>query len=192
MVVVLVGYNDYEDRYALNIQKALAVFREAGVERVLWATLRAERQSYLTMNEAILEAAARSPAMTVLDWNELSRGRPDWVQEDGIHLTALGAQAMARMVSDELTRLGVAPRVASTVSIAAPALPVAHVDRTFAARLRPRAGPRRTAGRSCAAAFRAACASRPTGGCEAFPRGPACTTRACASSIAPARRARAS
>ena len=135
VVVVLVGYNDYEDRYALNIQKALAVFREAGVERVLWATLRAERQSYLTMNQAILEAAARSPAMTVLDWNELSRGRPDWVQEDGIHLTALGAQAMARMVSDELTRLGVAPRVASTVSIAAPALPVAHVDRTFAARL---------------------------------------------------------
>ena len=135
VVVVLVGYNDYEDRYALNIQKALAVFREAGVERVLWATLRAERQSYLTMNQAILEAAARSPAMTVLDWNDLSRGRPDWVQADGIHLTALGAQAMARMVSDELTRLGVAPRVASTVSIAAPALPLAHVDRTFAARL---------------------------------------------------------
>jgi hypothetical protein len=135
VVVVLVGYNDYESRYALNIAEALQAFREAGVERVLWATLRAERQSYLTMNQAILEAAARSPAMTVLDWNELSRGRPDWVQEDGIHLTALGAQAMARMVSDELTRLGVAPRITPTIAIAAPRLPVGHVARTFAARL---------------------------------------------------------
>ena len=175
VVVVMVGYNDYESRYALNIEKALTAFRDAGVERVLWTTLRAERQSYLTMNEAILEAAARSPAMTVLDWNALSRGRPDWIQADGIHLTALGAQAMARMVSDELTRLGVAPRVASTVSIAAPALPVAHVDRTFAARLEPRAGRRRTVGRSCAAAFRAACASRPTGGSAASRRGPECS-----------------
>ena len=140
VVVVLVGYNDYESRYALNIAEALQTFREAGVERVLWATLRAERQSYLTMNQAILEAAARSPAMTVLDWNELSRGRPDGVQEDGIHLTALGAQAMARMVSDELTRLGVAPRITPTIAIAAPRLPVGHVDRTFAARLQAAGG----------------------------------------------------
>ena len=53
VVVVVVGYNDYERRYEQNIQNALAAFREAGVERVLWATFRAERQSYLTMNEAI-------------------------------------------------------------------------------------------------------------------------------------------
>ena len=140
VVVVMVGYNDYESRYALNIEKALAAFRAAGVERVLWATLRAERQGYLTMNEAILEAAARSPAMTVLDWNELSRGRPDWIQGDGIHLTALGAQAMARMVSDALTGLGIAPRVVSQISVATPALPRARVNRPFAARLRATGG----------------------------------------------------
>ena len=140
VVVVMVGYNDYESRYALNIEKALAAFRAAGVERVLWATLRAERQGYLTMNAAILEAAARSPAMTVLDWNELSRGRPDWIQGDGIHLTALGAQAMARMVSDALTGLGIAPRVVSRISVATPALPRARVNRPFAARLRATGG----------------------------------------------------
>jgi hypothetical protein len=143
VVVVLVGYNDYETRYALNIEKALAAFRAAGVERVLWATLRAERQSYLTMNEAILDAAARSPTMTVLDWNELSRGRPDWIQGDGIHLTALGAQAMATMVSDALVRLGVAPRPAAAVrslAIRRTALPPGRLGRSFSTRLRAAGG----------------------------------------------------
>ena len=143
VVVVLVGYNDYESRYALNIEKALAVFRAAGVERVLWATLRAERQSYVTMNEAIREAATRSPALTVLDWNELSRGRPDWIQADGIHLTALGAQAMATMVSDSLVALGVAPRptpAARALAIRRSALPQGRLGRAFSTRLRAAGG----------------------------------------------------
>lgn len=143
VVVVMVGYNDYESRYALNIEKALTAFRDAGVERVLWATLRAERQSYLTMNEAILEAAARSPAMTVLDWNALSRGRPDWIQADGIHLTALGAQALATMVSDALVRLGVAAKpspAARSLAIRSTAIPRGRLGRSFSTRLRAAGG----------------------------------------------------
>lgn len=140
VVVVVVGYNDYEDRYAQHIGDALAAFRKAGVEHVLWATLRAERQSYLTMNEAILGAARRSPAMTVLDWNALSRGRPDWIQGDGIHLTDLGAQAMSRMISDTLVTLGVAPRLPPVIVIAPGSLPVARGDRPFLARLRALGG----------------------------------------------------
>lgn len=140
VVVVIVGYNDYEARYAQHIEDALATFRRAGVERVLWATLRAERQSYLTMNEAILTAARRSPAMTVLDWNELSRGRPDWIQEDGIHLTDLGAQAMARMISDVLVALGEAPRIPSAVSVAPRPPAVGRLRKPFAVRLRASGG----------------------------------------------------
>jgi len=143
VVVVMVGYNDYESRYALNIEKALTAFRDAGVERVLWTTLRAERQSYLTMNEAILEAAARSPAMTVLDWNALSRGRPDWIQADGIHLTALGAQALATMASDALVRLGVAEKVspaARSLAIRSTAIPRGRLGRSFSTRLRAAGG----------------------------------------------------
>ncbi len=140
VVVVIVGYNDYEARYAQHIEDALATFRRAGVERVLWATLRAERQSYLTMNEAILAAARRSPAMTVLDWNELSRGRPDWIQEDGIHLTDLGAQAMARMISDTLVALGDAPRIPSAVSVVSRPSTVGRLRKAITVRLRASGG----------------------------------------------------
>ena len=56
------GYNDYEDNYAENIEQALAVFRKAGVERVLWATLREERQSYAPMNDMIATAAGEASA----------------------------------------------------------------------------------------------------------------------------------
>jgi hypothetical protein len=110
VVIVVVGYNDYESRYEENIQQALAAFRRAGVERVLWATLRAERQSYLSMNDAIVAVAKRSPQMTVLDWNALSRTHGDWLQPDGIHLTPEGARGMATMVNEALVQLGGAPK----------------------------------------------------------------------------------
>ena len=68
-VIVAVGYNDFEDEYAGNIEDALAALNKAGVKRVLWLTLRAARHPYLTMNDAIRAAAARHPEMTVVDWN---------------------------------------------------------------------------------------------------------------------------
>ena len=76
VVVVAVGYNDYEANYAKNIDDAMAVFRKAGVQHVLWATLRAGRQSYVDMNGMIVAAAKRYPEMTVLDWDGLARGKP--------------------------------------------------------------------------------------------------------------------
>ena len=104
-VVVAVGYNDGESEYAQNVENALAALREAGVERVLWTTLRAERQSYLNMNEMIRAAAARHPELTLVDWNLYSRSHPDWFQPDGLHLDFDGAQALATLLHDALARL---------------------------------------------------------------------------------------
>jgi hypothetical protein len=145
VVVVLVGYNDYESRYAQNIDDAIATFRKAGVQRVLWATLRAGRQSYLSMNEAIVSAAQRYPEITVLDWNALARGHDDWLQPDAIHLTDVGAQAMATMVNDALVQLGVAakpapPELRRPLRIASSKLPVGHRGRSYAGILRATGG----------------------------------------------------
>jgi hypothetical protein len=142
VVVVAVGYNDYEANYTENIDDAMAAFRKAGVQHVLWATLRAGRQSYAEMNDMIRAAAKKYPEISVLDWDALARDQPGWLQPDGIHLTPPGAEAMASMIEDALVQLGVAPKAAPpppprrALSIASRSLPTAHAGRRYAVRLR--------------------------------------------------------
>jgi lysophospholipase L1-like esterase len=106
-VVIAVGYNDFEDQYAGNIETALAALKQAGVTRVLWQTLHTAYHSYLTMNDAIFAAAARHPEMTVVDWNVYSLGHPEWFQSDNLHLNAAGAEAMASLIHRALVQLGI-------------------------------------------------------------------------------------
>jgi hypothetical protein len=136
VVVVIVGYNDYEANYAGNIEQALSVFAKAGVQRVLWLTLRESRQSYASMNDMIRDAARRHPELTVVDWNALSRNNPPWFQSDDIHLTAIGAEAMAGLVNSTLVQLGIAPKPAAPttrrlLAIASRALPKGHPGRRY-------------------------------------------------------------
>ena len=142
VVVVAVGYNDYEANYTENIDDAMAVFRKAGVQHVLWATLRAGRESYANMNDMIRAAAKKYPEITVLDWDSDARDEPDWLQQDGIHLTPPGAEAMAAMIEDALVQLGVVPKAPPPpparrlLAIASRSLPTGHEDRRYAVRLR--------------------------------------------------------
>ena len=140
VVVVIVGYNDYEANYADNIEQALAAFRKGGVQRVVWLTLRAERQSYLSMNAMINAAAQKHPEMTVVDWNAQARNNPAWFQSDGIHLTPSGAEGMAALVNGALVQLGVAPKpvvhpARKLLAITSGSLPVGHLGQAYAARL---------------------------------------------------------
>lgn len=135
-VVVALGYNDFEDTFAASVETALEALGQAGVVHVLWLTLRAERQSYLRMNETIRAAAARHPTLTVVDWNLYSRSHPDWFRPDGLHLTDVGAIAMATLVHRSLEELGLVTAPAKPApSIATKALPTARVGRPYAARL---------------------------------------------------------
>jgi hypothetical protein len=107
-VVVSVGYNDFEEQYAQNIEDALAAFQAAGVKHVWWLTLRAAHHPYLNMNDDIAAAAARHPELSVVDWNVYSRSHPDWFQADGLHLLEAGADAMATIIHTTLLDDGVA------------------------------------------------------------------------------------
>jgi hypothetical protein len=134
--VVAVGYNDVEDTFAASIESALQALDQAGVEHILWLTLRAERHSYLHMNDIIREAAANHPEMTVVDWNLYSRSHPEWFQADGLHLTELGAIAMATLVHASLDELGlVAAPTVHKLAVVTKTLPKARVGRAYAARL---------------------------------------------------------
>jgi hypothetical protein len=139
-VIVAVGYNDSEQTYAQDIEESLDALHKAGVERVLWTTLHAERQSYVAMNGDIRAAAERHPEMTVVDWNVYSRSHPDWFQADGLHLGYSGAVALATLLHKTLVDLEVAaaPRVALVVSPGK--LPVGHVGRSYSVRLGVRGG----------------------------------------------------
>jgi Putative Ig domain len=136
-VVVAVGYNDFEDQYAANIDAALAAFKADGVQKVFWLTLRAARHPYLSMNDDIAAAAAQHPELTVVDWNVYSRSHPDWFQTDGIHLAALGANGMATLIHKALVTAGIA---IPPLRVLTNALPIGQRGRTYATRLHAAAG----------------------------------------------------
>jgi hypothetical protein len=136
-VVVAVGYNDFEDQYAGNIETALALFKEAGVKRVYWLTLRAAHHGYVNMNDDIELAAQNHPEMSVIDWNVYSRSHPDWFQADGLHLLGQGSDAMATLVHDRLVSDGIALK---PVSVSTTALPPAHHAKQYRTHLGERNG----------------------------------------------------
>jgi hypothetical protein len=136
-VVVAVGYNDFEDQYATNIETALVALKAAGVKHVWWLTLRAAHHPYVNMNDDIATAAAQHAELTVVDWNVYSRSHPDWFQADGLHLLAPGAEAMAGLIHKTLVADGVATK---PVRVVTTALPVAHRGQPYRARLAAAAG----------------------------------------------------
>jgi hypothetical protein len=121
-VVIAVGYNDFEDHYAGEIDDTLAALAAASVKHSFWLTLRAAHHPYINMNDEIVAAAASHPNMTVIDWNIYSRSHPDWFQADGIHLLSPGSEAMAGLIHDKLVAAGVAvPPVRVKTSVLAAA-----------------------------------------------------------------------
>jgi hypothetical protein len=136
-VVVAVGYNDFEDQYAGNVEDAINALTAAGVKRIFWLTLRAARHPYLSMNDDIAQAAAKHPQVTVIDWNVYSRSHPEWFQTDGLHLLGPGAEAMATLIHKSLLAAGVAAKPAR---ITTTTLPAAHHDKAYRAKLTAVAG----------------------------------------------------
>jgi hypothetical protein len=96
-VVVESGYNEYVDQYPSDLDTIMRALGAAGVQTVLWLTLREERTSYATMNTQIRAATERWPQLVVVDWNAASRNRP-WFTGDGLHLDYDGTLGMARLL----------------------------------------------------------------------------------------------
>jgi hypothetical protein len=74
----------------------------AGVPRVLLVTVRMPRTWEGQTNDALRAAAARYPAVVIVDWYSYSDGHRDWFASDGIHLKPVGAQAYADLVGGAL------------------------------------------------------------------------------------------
>ena len=107
-VVVMIGYNDYDNAYRGVVGDALDALDQAGVKRILWLNLREAREPYVSMNAAIESWEPSHPELTVLDWNAYSRSHLDWFQDDGLHLVPDGAIGLGTFIHSELSDLGIA------------------------------------------------------------------------------------
>ena len=105
-VVMLVGYNDYEDEWARNIASVLRAFAARDVTRVLWLTLTERRQDWVEMNEILRTVAKSWPQLEVLDWS--GAADPSWFREGDIHLTFDGATGLASYLHAALVVRGIA------------------------------------------------------------------------------------
>jgi hypothetical protein len=106
VLVVSVGYNEGSAGYGRGIDQVVRAARRAGVDGVVWLTLREAGEHadvYRATNGAIREAAMRWPELVVADWNAFSAGRT-WFRRDGLHLNPAGAEALARFLRPRVLR----------------------------------------------------------------------------------------
>jgi peptidoglycan/LPS O-acetylase OafA/YrhL len=72
------------------------------VPRVLFVTVRVNRQWQGQSNAALAAGDARYPKITLVDWLTYSEGHRDWFQSDGTHLKGPGSAAYADLVAANL------------------------------------------------------------------------------------------
>lgn len=111
-VIMDVGYNDVWTDYAHEIALALEELESAGVQHMLWVTLRVSpaHASYAVFNSELKSAAAAYPQVTIVDWNAYSKAHPQWFQADGVHLQGAGPQALANLLHATLVKLKIPAR----------------------------------------------------------------------------------
>ena len=103
VLVVDVGYNEGSTGYRAGMRRIIRAARAQGASGVVWVTLREANPVYRPTNAAIRREARRWRSVEVADWEALSRGRP-WFREDGLHLNAAGADALARLVREHVAQ----------------------------------------------------------------------------------------
>jgi hypothetical protein len=92
VAVIDVGYNDAPSGFAAGIDRVMRALLDAGVDQVVWITLREGRPSWAEINDEIRQAPKRWPQLTVGDWELESRAHDGWFA-DGIHMNWNGGEA---------------------------------------------------------------------------------------------------
>ena len=129
VVVVEMGYNDFEQTFASSVDDTVKALIAEGARHILWLTLREVRHPYVDMNNMLRAVERRYPQVTLVDWNMYSRSHPDWFQNDGEHLVEAGGLAMATLVHKAVMKALV------PVTVASRRLPVARLGRAYRAKL---------------------------------------------------------
>ena len=97
LVIVDVGYNDFADGYADELDTIMAALVASGVQHVVWVTLEETQGVWAQINVQIRAAPARWPQLVVADWAPVAAGRSEWFV-DAAHMNDLGGTAFAHFL----------------------------------------------------------------------------------------------
>lgn len=112
VVVVMAGYDEWWTSFPESFDEVVTAAREAGARHIVWLTYR-EGVGYVapdgsTANEAFVRnnrtvrerlATGEYPDVVLADWAAYTAAVPDWLEQDGIHLSPTGAWGVADYVS---------------------------------------------------------------------------------------------
>jgi ribosomal protein L25 (general stress protein Ctc) len=104
IVVVAVGYNGTPEHYDRDLDAVMRGLQHVGVNTVICLTLRDPNRDYEASNEDIKVEPREWPQLGVADWDEYSDGHPMWFQDDGVHVTKLGAAKLGEFIHRALVR----------------------------------------------------------------------------------------
>jgi hypothetical protein len=103
-VVIELGTNG-----TVTLAACRAVVHAAGAKRRVFLVTNRVPRSWQDSNNATLAACDRSfpkARVHLVDWHGASAGRPEWFAADGIHTSAAGRAAFARLIDRAVDRYG--------------------------------------------------------------------------------------
>jgi hypothetical protein len=104
ITVIDVGYNDDPGYYGRYLDTVMRALRNAGVQTVVWLTLRDPEHVYQPANWDIRNKTKKWPQLVIADWDGYSADHPEWFREDGIHPTDLGVVKLGQFIHAAVRR----------------------------------------------------------------------------------------
>ena len=114
VVVVMSGYNDWNDPFASFVATIMDAARSKGAREVVWLTLSegwppesspAAIAAYAQNTRDLWAASAHHSDLTVADWRNYNRRSTGWMEPDGVHLRTLGGFGLADYLSRWIAHL---------------------------------------------------------------------------------------
>lgn len=104
-LVMVTGYNDPQSTFAVSIDVLVETARAAGVDLVVWLTVREDRANLVANNQHLRAATERHPELVLVDWNAHAAGQQMWFASDNVHLSRAGSVALARFIAERLEEI---------------------------------------------------------------------------------------
>jgi hypothetical protein len=120
LLVIAVGYNDWQERFRSDFGAVNSAARAAGFREIVWLTYRTgvtysppdsggsstPQSNYAAMNRILADELASGawPEVSVWDYASYTATRTSWFTSDGVHLTSTGARAIADWLSVQVAQ----------------------------------------------------------------------------------------